>query len=140
MIWLWDYFTCCQFFKQKGHQLESTYLSALRKTRMLKLPIKVHIFWEDHKILRNLHLTVHTVKSRVEILQNFVAFSECMNFTQDGTLITLLRVPYLGRIGSTKLVLPKWHKHGTLNRVIRVGRWFKKVTKHPDVIYKWTLI
>ena len=37
------------------------------------------------------------------------------------TLITLLRVPYLGRIGSTKLVLPKWHKYGTLNRVIRVG-------------------
>ena len=36
------------------------------------------------------------------------------------TLITLLRVPYLGRIGSTKLVLPKWHKYGTLNRVIRV--------------------
>ena len=56
------------------------------------------------------------------------------------TLITLLRIQYLGQIGSTKLVLPKWHKHGTLNRVIRVGRWFKKVTKHPDVIYKWTLI
>ena len=37
------------------------------------------------------------------------------------TLITLLRVPYLGRIGSTKLVLPKWHKYGTLTRVIRVG-------------------
>ena len=39
------------------------------------------------------------------------------------TLITLLRIPYLGWIGSTKLVLPKWHKCskcGTLNRVIRV--------------------
>ena len=36
------------------------------------------------------------------------------------TLITLLRVPDLGQIGSTKLVLPKWHKYGTLNRVIRV--------------------
>ena len=36
------------------------------------------------------------------------------------TLITLLRIPYLGRIGSTKLVLPKWHKYGILNRVIRV--------------------
>ena len=42
------------------------------------------------------------------------------------TLITLLRVPYLGRIGSTKLVLPKWHKYGTLNRVIRV-RSLKRV-------------
>ena len=29
---------------------------------------------------------------------------------------------FLGRIGSTKLVLPKWHKYGTLNRVIRVFR------------------
>ena len=27
------------------------------------------------------------------------------------TLITLLRVPYLSRIGSTKIVLPKWHKN-----------------------------
>ena len=26
----------------------------------------------------------------------------------------------MGRIGSTKLVLPKWHKYGTLNRAIRV--------------------
>ena len=45
---------------------------------------KVRIFWEGHKILRNLHLTfvylltVHTDKSKVEILQNFVAFSEYM--------------------------------------------------------------
>ena len=36
------------------------------------------------------------------------------------TQITLLRIPYLGRIGSTKLVLPKWHKYSILNRVIRV--------------------
>ena len=36
------------------------------------------------------------------------------------TLMTLLRIPYLGRIGSTKLVLPKWHKYGILNKVIRV--------------------
>ena len=26
----------------------------------------------------------------------------------------------MGQINSTKLVLPKWHKYGTLNRVIRV--------------------
>ena len=47
--------------------------------------IKVHIFWEGHKILRNLHLTyllstVHTAKSKVKISQSFVAFSEYMNF------------------------------------------------------------
>ena len=43
------------------------------------------------------------------------------------TLIIQLRIPYLGRFGSKKLVLPKWHKYGILNRVIRVGRWLKIV-------------
>ena len=28
---------------------------------------------------------------------------------------------FLDQIGSTKLVLQKWHKYGTLNRVIRVS-------------------
>ena len=46
--------------------------------------IKVHIFWEGHKILRNLPLTfdysTHTVKSKRKISQNFVAVSEYMNF------------------------------------------------------------
>ena len=44
---------------------------------------KVHIFWEDHKILRNLHLTYvwTVVKSKVKISQNLVAFSEYINFT-----------------------------------------------------------
>ena len=44
---------------------------------------KVHIFWEGHTILPNLHLTfvlVVPVKSKVKILQNFVAFSEYMDF------------------------------------------------------------
>ena len=42
---------------------------------------KVHIFWEGHKILRNLHLSnVVPVKSTVDISQNVVAFSEYMNF------------------------------------------------------------
>ena len=45
--------------------------------------------------LRNLHLTfltaVHTVKSRVEILHNFEAFSEYMNLTKD-IIITQLTV------------------------------------------------
>ena len=45
---------------------------------------KVHIFWEGHKILQNLHhrlVLCTTVKSAVEISQNFVFFSEYMNFT-----------------------------------------------------------
>ena len=45
---------------------------------------KVHIFWEGHKILRNLPLTFDcvctAVKSKGKISQNFVAFSEYMNF------------------------------------------------------------
>ena len=50
----------------------------------MPLAFKVHIFWEGHKILQNLHLTLDGTtwdKSKVEISQNFVAFSEYMNFT-----------------------------------------------------------
>ena len=51
----------------------------------VEAPTKVHIFWEGHKILRNLHRVdlsyVVTVKSTVEISENFMAFSEYMNFT-----------------------------------------------------------
>ena len=46
---------------------------------------KVRIFWEGHRILRNLHLNfVLCTASQilVEISQNFVAFSENMNFIQ----------------------------------------------------------
>ena len=50
--------------------------------------VKAHIFWEGHKILQNLHALdlsyVLTVKSAVEISQNFMAFSENMNFKIGG--------------------------------------------------------
>ena len=49
-------------------------------TDQLKL---IRIFWEGHKICEISTLllsTVHTDKSKVEISQNFVAFSEYMNF------------------------------------------------------------
>ena len=39
--------------------------------------IKVHIFWEDHNFC---DIYVVSVKSTVENSQNFVAFSEYMNF------------------------------------------------------------
>ena len=45
--------------------------------------IKVHIFWELHKILRNLPLTFnwHYIgQSKGKILQKFLAFSEYTNF------------------------------------------------------------
>ena len=59
-----------------------------------------------------------------------VKSKECISQANQITLITPLRIPYLGRIGNTKLVLPKWHKYGILDRVIRVSRqnpWSKDV-------------
>ena len=50
---------------------------------------KVHTFWECQKILRNLHLTFdcHYIgKNKVKNTQNFVAFSEYMNFITVDTL------------------------------------------------------
>ena len=47
---------------------------------------KVHIFWEGQKVLQNLHLTLTGTtkdKSKVKISQNFVAFSEYINFTSN---------------------------------------------------------
>ena len=44
---------------------------------------KVHIFWESHKIftlLLSFLSYIVPVKSKLEILQNFVAFSEYTNF------------------------------------------------------------
>ena len=46
--------------------------------------VKVHIFWEGHKICEIFPLlltAVHTVKIKRKILPNFVVFSEYMNFT-----------------------------------------------------------
>ena len=36
----------------------------------------------------------------------------------------------MGRIGSTKLVLPKWHKYGTYNRHFRVNMWLMTSSKN----------
>ena len=41
---------------------------------------KLHIFWEDHKILWNLLYVLLSKVKQVKISQNFVAFSEYMNF------------------------------------------------------------
>ena len=50
------------------------------------VPSKIHIFWEGHKMLRNLHLTFvlcsASLKNKAKISQNFVAFSIMyMSFT-----------------------------------------------------------
>ena len=47
--------------------------------------IKVHIFWEGHKILQNFTLLLTGTtkdKSKVKISQNFMAVSEYMNFSR----------------------------------------------------------
>ena len=65
-----------------GHSPQDAWVFPLPQVTKIQkkvLSIKVCIFWEGHKILRNLHLllsTVHTDKSYVEISQNSVAFSE----------------------------------------------------------------
>ena len=49
----------------------------------INFTLKIHIFWEGHKIceISTVDLTGTTQdKSTLEILQNFVAFSEYMNF------------------------------------------------------------
>ena len=40
------------------------------------------MFWEGHKIFTLFLSYVVPVKSKMKILQNFVAFSEYMNFTE----------------------------------------------------------
>ena len=65
-----------------GHSPQDAWVFPLPQVTKIQkrvLCIKVCIFWEGHKILRNLLLllsTVHTDKSYVEISQNSVAFSE----------------------------------------------------------------
>ena len=58
LVWfdlIMRFFTCCQLFKKEVHQLESTYLSALRKTKMLKLPITNH----HKKLTKKIGFTIY---------------------------------------------------------------------------------
>ena len=55
--------------------------------------VKVRIFWEGHKILRNFDCIfdwhyIGQIWSTVEILQTFVAFSEYMNFRKSWRIHT----------------------------------------------------
>ena len=58
------------------------YIHLVQNTKVR--PNKVDMIWEGHKILKSSAyvwlLKVHTVKSKMNISQNFVAFSEFMNF------------------------------------------------------------
>ena len=73
--------------KLKLPNLQVTIWNLVQKLDVLSLlimfSIKVHIFWEGHKILWNPHPTLSVCivdKSKVEISQN-MAFSEYKNFT-----------------------------------------------------------
>ena len=80
-------------------------------------PIKVHIFWEGHKILQNHHLRFdrYYIEQIYGIIsQNFVAFSEWMNFN---TGIFEVLSPARGALASlyfsswVQLSKLKLHKH-----------------------------
>ena len=61
---------------------------------------------------------LHTIEGAIKEVLDFEA---TLLIDIELTMITLLRIPHLVRFGSTKLAMPKWHKYGILNRVIRVG-------------------
>ena len=56
-----------------------TQCAYFRKRMFSQFFVKVHIFWESHKILRNLHRRFDHFYIG-QISQKFVAFSEYMNF------------------------------------------------------------
>ena len=56
---------------------------------------KVHIFWEGHKILRNLQISFvlcSASQSKLEISQNFVAFLEYINLSSTTYVIFLFNL------------------------------------------------
>ena len=52
----------------------------LKEMRMPPVHSKVDIFWEGHKILRNLHQLFVLCTASQMIGEDFMAFSEYMNF------------------------------------------------------------
>ena len=74
-----------------------TFIKVKTKQNIFKKNFKVHIFWEGRKILRNLPLTFvlcsasQKVKSKMEILKNFVTFSKYMNLFKLSFIANLLR-------------------------------------------------
>ena len=76
--------------------------------------------------MRNLHLLtiVHTVKSKVKILQNFVAFSEYMKFTKKTLLFpqaikNCIFLPYI----KAKNSIIEWEKSERQGQAGRSACW-----------------
>ena len=64
-----------------------------------EISFKVQLFWEGHKNLRNLpygfDIYLVNVKTIRQIVQIFVAFSEKLNFTQEGFVIKSVRYTHV---------------------------------------------
>ena len=69
------------------------------------------VIWGNDVVCLNWQSVESRIRSKAVVAKQF----------SNGTLINLLKIPYLGQIDSTKPELPKWHKYSILNRVIRVG-------------------
>ena len=68
--------------------------------------IKVHIFWEGHKILRNLHLTFDCMYCSQKLGEDFVKFWEYMDFN-----ICLHFARQDGQDGKNQKSHNKWPKY-----------------------------
>ena len=76
-------------------------------------------WWQNEKNLATGQSCIRKRSTTCKI-GTLVQFSKFNDFFWLLTLLSLLRILFLGRIGSTKLVLPKWQKLGILNRNRRV--------------------
>ena len=80
-----------------------------------------YLFYGGFNFLPKPFWIVHTLRWRDEVGRwSKNAHIWGGNFSQGCTLMTLLRILFFGRIGSTKLVLPKWQNIDILNRDNRV--------------------
>ena len=100
--------------------------------------VKVHIFWEGHKFLRNLHRRFvlysasqiySALMHAVEISQNFVAFSEYMNLTQMRVISRL----QIAKINWKKIVLCHW------NEITRIEKTKSAHEFLNNIRQKWPL-
>ena len=96
---------------------------------------KVHMFWEGHKILRNLHLRLDCVYLLWSNLRwrFFVAFSEYMNFaykcTKLGIIVDCFKGPKCLVFFCHLNFLPFWHDVNYKMHVVcfKSKHWLSKV-------------
>ena len=107
-------------------------------------------FWEGHKISRNLHLLlsyVVPVKSKVKISQNFVAFSEYMNFNKARPTKPYLpkKLVWLCPVNTSPLKFKQALKNGIVCDVYLSNCWlrvtidFFKKKKESSIEFFWVI-